>query len=226
MANIPICHRLEINEFNSIVSFEQSLFISVKDIQIGNAEKLFLTNSLVIISKNRNLLTEFIPKIYKCNVRFLKICLQNLSIKDFDFLVENVEKFVSFDSTIRRKNEILSITEIIDRMPKLSHMTFTSNGRVKLFNAAKTVKQMNKEKEAKLDYLYIRTVPAVADPLQICSFIWKNAASNSRFYFELKAPREYVENLDDLIKMEFKKWVPENEKPCVIITKEIILGRI
>uniref|UniRef100_A0A914QWK1 Uncharacterized protein n=1 Tax=Panagrolaimus davidi TaxID=227884 RepID=A0A914QWK1_9BILA len=121
ITKIPICHRLEINEFDSTVSFEQSLFISVNGIQIGNAEMLFLTNSLVLSSGNRNLLTEFIPKIYKCD---------------------------------------------------------------------------------------------------------KNAAPNSRFYIEFKAPREYVENLDDLIKMEFNKWVPENEKPCIIITKEIVLGRI
>uniref|UniRef100_A0AC34GXD6 F-box domain-containing protein n=1 Tax=Panagrolaimus sp. ES5 TaxID=591445 RepID=A0AC34GXD6_9BILA len=229
MTNIRICHRCEFNDFETTVSFEQSLFISINDydIQIGNAKKLYLTNSLLIYSqnKNRNLLTEFIPKIYKCTVRFLTLQSLDIKINDFDCLVQNVEKLLFIDSTVVSNGKYLSITEIIDRMPKVSYMNFLINGTLN-FNHEDSEFQSHNEKLTKINYLHIRTIHEVEDPLKICSFIWKNAAPNSHFYIELETTQEYVENLDDLMKIEFNKWIPENEKPCIIIRNEITLNQI
>ena len=80
-----IVHKLSVASYDSTKYYQEAIFLS-ENHPPNSLAKIYLSNTLHIYSKKRDFLTSIIPKIYKCDIQFLILYYQHISVKDFLFL--------------------------------------------------------------------------------------------------------------------------------------------
>ena len=99
----PFCHQLKIqsNLKNSKFSGE-SLFIQGGEAELRMLSKLHITNRLHIKYSDIYLTKSIIPKLYKCEARFVEIHQQVWSNKEFEFVIDpsKIESFFFYNGGI------------------------------------------------------------------------------------------------------------------------------
>ena len=102
MFKVAICHRLD-SEFSDRLKafpFQKSLFISRK-FQIESLPKFYLTNRLDLCQIIFP--AEITQKIFKCEIRYLSLRYQIITLHDYNFLATHVEKLTFHNSRVWAK---------------------------------------------------------------------------------------------------------------------------
>ena len=95
----PICHQIRISNRFGTSNFSLES-IQIKDpatVNLNLLQKYYLTNRIAVYTMNHQLMHSLIiPKLYKCNARFINLTNQYLTTQDFNFLVDSllVESFL------------------------------------------------------------------------------------------------------------------------------------
>uniref|UniRef100_A0AC34FZC6 Uncharacterized protein n=1 Tax=Panagrolaimus sp. ES5 TaxID=591445 RepID=A0AC34FZC6_9BILA len=129
----PVCHNLELRKM-----FHENCIKSNYTEFNGNSasicynpptESEFVFGRQFIISNKFDFqcsklitLSTFLPNIFQCNAKFLKISSQNITLKELVFLVghKNVEKLLLSECKIANdKNEDVDLSEILALTPKI-----------------------------------------------------------------------------------------------------------
>ena len=124
-----ICWHLRIDEFLKVSEYHQeSLRIMETDLENFDFTNLHIINCLVFNCSNSEGLRALIPKIYKCDVRFIQIKYQRLSWREFTILLSNpakVEKINFFENNIYKEDESLVEPDVIISMfPRATYIEY------------------------------------------------------------------------------------------------------
>uniref|UniRef100_A0AC34F3C2 F-box domain-containing protein n=1 Tax=Panagrolaimus sp. ES5 TaxID=591445 RepID=A0AC34F3C2_9BILA len=119
----PLCYQLGVNDEMNPQYFQQSLFIPVSAINFPGLQKLHIVNSLDwIVESDRKALSKVIPKLYRCDAKFIHIDSQDLSIDEFKFITANMQilhmcktNVFNSDGRALSKTEIVALTSGIVR---------------------------------------------------------------------------------------------------------------
>lgn len=116
---VPLCHRLCICDTRRTIATESSFFVTPKDLEIDGLKNIYVTNALVVISKDPMALSKMMPKIYKFDPRFLEIHDQILTSTEYEFIVgEGNMRRACFDNVIvtGTRGEQLPVDCLIEKL--------------------------------------------------------------------------------------------------------------
>uniref|UniRef100_A0A914QBH1 Uncharacterized protein n=1 Tax=Panagrolaimus davidi TaxID=227884 RepID=A0A914QBH1_9BILA len=155
-------------------------------------------------------------KIFQCDAKFIDIKNQNLSEKEFKFLVGhgNVKYLVLDDIHIfvnGENDDEMALEEIFEMTPKLEYVSI-SNSNLKMSNTFSKL-----EFTQKLIYFSIGRCSVIVNVNDYCTFLKKYAAPFSRFSidFEYDFDETLKKDFEETIKNFVNDWKPADEKPRI-----------
>uniref|UniRef100_A0AC35ERQ9 Uncharacterized protein n=1 Tax=Panagrolaimus sp. PS1159 TaxID=55785 RepID=A0AC35ERQ9_9BILA len=153
------------------------------------------SNSITAETKDPNILTSIIPKLFRCDVRVLHLLKQVISYHDLPFLTSSA-KVVIFDQVVVKHEDgsnvdVQKIVEIAsDAISiEITHPTITS----------KTMEELLKIPNfPTLDALFLENVPEIFDIEAFYVHMKKNKTTNFILLFEESISDEYMKRLDEI----------------------------
>uniref|UniRef100_A0A914YA06 Uncharacterized protein n=1 Tax=Panagrolaimus superbus TaxID=310955 RepID=A0A914YA06_9BILA len=222
---IHYCYRFLFTDFNvQYVQFvETSAECSSSSISTFNHKSLYITTVLNFYDRmSETSLSEVIrDKIYQCDARYIHICDQKISEKEFKFMVGhgNVEKIELWNCEIKKIDEaVMMMEEILGMLPNIrsiilqNHMLLANNTLSKLQFLNKILK------------FYI-SFQSNLDPNDFCAFIKTNAAPYSKFEvsFHSTFDEAIATNIVEAVETLKKQWKPVDEVPFIFVDKSQLL---
>uniref|UniRef100_A0A914ZDA7 Uncharacterized protein n=1 Tax=Panagrolaimus superbus TaxID=310955 RepID=A0A914ZDA7_9BILA len=108
----PICYRLVLGWREASKYIEQSLFLNIKDLDFPGLDNLYITTTLDILTygSHRNILSNAIPRFYKCEAKYGHIEEQHITMDEFKFLYNGlppIGNMIPWDVKIIHKGKTL-----------------------------------------------------------------------------------------------------------------------
>uniref|UniRef100_A0AC35FIG8 Uncharacterized protein n=1 Tax=Panagrolaimus sp. PS1159 TaxID=55785 RepID=A0AC35FIG8_9BILA len=145
--------------------------------------KLYIINRLEIEYSNNFLLHKIIPKLHKCDARFIKIFQQVITFKEFEFLVDplRIEKLYFDNGGITNifDENVADLKPILDRLPNAYNIEIQFNQKFEI--SPITFSKLTRN--VKIQSLSLNHFNALLNLEDFCNFILKNASSpNAEFW--------------------------------------------
>uniref|UniRef100_A0AC34H0F3 Uncharacterized protein n=1 Tax=Panagrolaimus sp. ES5 TaxID=591445 RepID=A0AC34H0F3_9BILA len=129
-----------------------------KTIELDDFEKLWITDQLIIMYiMSPSECSNLIKRIYRCDIKSLCLDYQELKLYEFLFLTRNVTS-LHFDDNIVTNDDgkVLPIDYLVDRLPKLQHLSYSVNAAQTDFTSSSTKNLVSSEIFQKLKSIYLR----------------------------------------------------------------------
>uniref|UniRef100_A0AC34FI76 Uncharacterized protein n=1 Tax=Panagrolaimus sp. ES5 TaxID=591445 RepID=A0AC34FI76_9BILA len=159
-------------------------------------------------------------KIYQCDARFIDICDQEISVKEFKFLVGHgmVEKIELWDCEIKKENgDLMMVEEILALLPNVRSFNLHNS----LLTTTNTLSKLHFfNKILKFHLFFIQNN---LDATDFCTFIKTNAAPFSKFEitFDVTSDAAMATNIQQSVELLLKQWKPVDEMPNISIEKSL-----
>uniref|UniRef100_A0A914PPE1 Uncharacterized protein n=1 Tax=Panagrolaimus davidi TaxID=227884 RepID=A0A914PPE1_9BILA len=151
--------------------------------------------SITAETKDRNILTSIIPKLYRCDVRVLFLLNQDISYHDLPFLTSSAESVFFNQVVVKHEDgsnvDVQKIVEIASNATRIniSYPTITS----------KTMEELLKIPNfLTLRVFAINNVPEVFDIEAFYVHMKKNKTINFILFFDESISDEYMKRLDEI----------------------------
>uniref|UniRef100_A0A914QJ35 Uncharacterized protein n=1 Tax=Panagrolaimus davidi TaxID=227884 RepID=A0A914QJ35_9BILA len=204
---------------------ENSFLISISSLNSPpfNKKNIYISNVLIFHDASfsntpcSSKLSETIKNnIFQCDAKFIDISNQNLSVKEFQFLVGhgNVKYLVLDNIHIFENSENddkMALEEIFKMTPKLEYFSI-DNSNLKMSNTLSKV-----EFTQKLIYFSIGKCSVIVNVNDYCTFLKKYAAPFSRFsiIFEFTFDKTLKKDFEETVKNFVNNWKPADERPKI-----------
>uniref|UniRef100_A0A914Q6Z1 Uncharacterized protein n=1 Tax=Panagrolaimus davidi TaxID=227884 RepID=A0A914Q6Z1_9BILA len=155
----------------------------------------FSVDSDITEAKDQNILTSIIPKIYRCDVRFLSLLNQVISYRDLPLLISSAE-MIHFDEVVVKHEhgsnvDVQKIVEIASKatLIHITRPTITSKTMVELLKIPNF---------STLRRFTLENVPEVFDIETFYVHMKKNKTTNFRLDFDESISDDYMKRLDEI----------------------------
>ena len=157
--------------------------------------------------------------IYRCDLTYLYIKNQDLTLAEIDFLLSNQKmKHLCLANVNIRDDDCFPVPVwyIFSKAPNLT--TFYYGNKCEIFST-ETFKKLNKIKLNKDVHLTISMISDWIDPLVICKFVEKKAARSADFcfVFDIKLPLKLALSVKRATERLTDDWTAGKQKPSVTV---------
>uniref|UniRef100_A0A914Q902 Uncharacterized protein n=1 Tax=Panagrolaimus davidi TaxID=227884 RepID=A0A914Q902_9BILA len=123
---IFICYKLRYiahaaNDINRVKYHRQSVEIR-STVLFYPDEDLYITTAIEFSADNRDDLSSFISRIFKCEAKFVSIFYQDLTVEEFKFLTSNVIDLSLHNVRIFVIDEVLFLEEMLELVPNVQYL--------------------------------------------------------------------------------------------------------
>uniref|UniRef100_A0AC34FM41 Uncharacterized protein n=1 Tax=Panagrolaimus sp. ES5 TaxID=591445 RepID=A0AC34FM41_9BILA len=207
---VHVIDRLEISDEPENFH-KMSISLQSKNKLFSKLNNLYLINSLFL---NDIKLTKIIPKIYRCDLKFLRIGFQKVQLKDFDFLVQhgNIE-LLSCHNIIEENNLAVPLEIILAKTPKIFYIELSGTQ----LTPQTFANLLKLEFQSKILYFSLDNVMQIIDVTSLVSFMQHNFGPNARINIEFddQYPEVNYLELDSALDIMLNEWQPTEEKPQI-----------
>uniref|UniRef100_A0A914PJX3 Uncharacterized protein n=1 Tax=Panagrolaimus davidi TaxID=227884 RepID=A0A914PJX3_9BILA len=145
---------------------------------------------------DKNIVSSIIPKLYKCDPKYLFIYNQNIFFHDLSLLFESAEKIYFTDVCVKNDDgSIVSVEKIVEIAVKAKSFTFRGGSIT-----SKTMKELLKIPNfLKLDEFYMYHISEDFDLETFYNYMKKNKTTKFWFYFENQISEAYKNRIETII---------------------------
>uniref|UniRef100_A0A914YMK4 Uncharacterized protein n=1 Tax=Panagrolaimus superbus TaxID=310955 RepID=A0A914YMK4_9BILA len=217
---IPLCYSLVTKqrpmEKPQINFYQQSVEVVKIALNETGIENIYLSTALKIMSlRDRMMLSKFIPKMFKCDAKYISIVNQNLTFKELQFLIGHgnvVDLSLSEVHIIDgdNKKEVV-IEDIIKLIPKAQFIDIA--GIASTPKTAQILSQLKFENKMESFNLKMENL----EPNDFVEFIKKNLAPKSRIFIHFKFNHnvDNIFNFREIVENAINTHWKESEKPMI-----------
>uniref|UniRef100_A0AC34FN79 Uncharacterized protein n=1 Tax=Panagrolaimus sp. ES5 TaxID=591445 RepID=A0AC34FN79_9BILA len=123
---IWICYKLRYishaaNEMNRVKYHRQSIEVRSTALFYPD-EDLYITTAIEFSADNIDDLSTFIPRLFKCEAKFVSIFYQDLTVEEFKFLTMNVIDLSLHNVRIFCNSTVLYLEEMLESVPNVQYL--------------------------------------------------------------------------------------------------------
>uniref|UniRef100_A0AC34G3G2 F-box domain-containing protein n=1 Tax=Panagrolaimus sp. ES5 TaxID=591445 RepID=A0AC34G3G2_9BILA len=214
----PICYRLE--ESTSIKSYFDQETLMLKDVE--NLE-LFLNKTHVTTSiecpykQSMNFISNIIPRLSKCEAKYLNLCGQNVTFKELKFLIQHggvLRLSITHGEIKEEKNELVDYVKIMEYLPNVKKLALPL---VKYY-ANSTNDLMAQKRNKKFSRFYLSICGEPFDPHEFRKFIIENRDKKLDvcLRFDISFDPDFVQNMREIM----EDYERSCEKTRIVVRSE------
>uniref|UniRef100_A0A914QN90 Uncharacterized protein n=1 Tax=Panagrolaimus davidi TaxID=227884 RepID=A0A914QN90_9BILA len=148
----------------------------------------------------KTFVSSIIPKLYKCDVKDLRLMDDIITFEDFLLLSSNVRKIALYRNTIKKENgEIVSLEKIVKVLDKLKFITFVNDFN----NSAITLNTVKELLEiphfSKINDFTLDLIPETFSVDQMFTYLKKNKQTKFRIQFRDTISEAYKIQLEEIV---------------------------
>uniref|UniRef100_A0AC34FQW3 DUF38 domain-containing protein n=1 Tax=Panagrolaimus sp. ES5 TaxID=591445 RepID=A0AC34FQW3_9BILA len=214
---IPICYSLVTKQRPmgkpEINFYQQSVEVVKSALNKTGLENIYLSTTLQIITpRDRMLLSDFIPKMFRCDAKYISIANQDLTFKELKFLIGHgnvVDLYLLEVKTIDEQNKEIAVEDVLKLVPKVQFINI--GGIPDTPKTAQILSQLKFENKIESFNLNIENL----EPHDFVEFIKKNMAPKSRIFihYKFKNNAEVISNFRQIVGNAINLHWNENDRP-------------
>ena len=120
--NTTLFLKVSLTELSRTQIHDEAIFVSAKNPNVDKINNIFLVNTLLVYYfEKADVLSKFIPKIAKCELRYLMIVRQNLCLEEYMFLVKagKIKRIYLNYTTVKINDcELASLEALMEPLPR------------------------------------------------------------------------------------------------------------